>query len=599
MLDEVGLRAHLDDRVETRQRRAEAPPRARQGARGQPRACSSSTSRPRRSARSRVDLLFALVRDAAATGTRSSTSPTASPRCASSPTGSRSCATASCAAPSIVEEITDDELLALIVGRQLDSTFPPKHDATAEAATEPRAVRASPATASPTSRSTARRGEIVGVAGVVGNGQSALLRALAGLERFSGTVRVRGAEYDRGRCGASAYMPADRHREGLMMSLSVRENAAVSRAQAVHQRTVRQPSSASSGRSTTSSAARREDAVARGHRRVAVRRQPAEGRARPRAALRAVDPHRRRAHPGRRRRRARRDLPHPARGLRARRPRRRRLVGREGARGPVRPGDRDVARPRGRGARAATRSPRSGSSRRRSARRRRPQHERRATPTARRRGRQRLQPLHPRRLRAGGHPRGHGRARRLHLLAERPLPQRVQHHLDADAVQRARVHRPRSDDRAPDRRHRPVGRTARRLPGGRRLLLHQRRSRSASIILGFAPDARGGDHRRSRSTGADPVRQVHRRWPPRWRSTSPCRASASSSGATHRTASSTPTSPRDHDEGRPDPGRLHRARRRGVGLEVALRAHRWGCACAPSAPTRSRRAGSACASTAP
>ncbi|MEP7091776.1 MAG: ATP-binding cassette domain-containing protein, partial [Nocardioidaceae bacterium] len=72
-------------------------------------------------------------------------------------------------------------------------------------------------------------GDIVGIAGVVGNGQSELLRALAGLESFRGTVAVEGATVKgRGLLHRAAYMPADRHSEGLMMSLSVRENAAVS-----------------------------------------------------------------------------------------------------------------------------------------------------------------------------------------------------------------------------------------------------------------------------------------------------------------------------------------------------------------------------------
>ena len=41
---------------------------------------------------------------------------------------------------------------------------------------------------------TGRRGEIIGVSGVVGNGQSELLRALAGLASFEGDVLVGGHE---------------------------------------------------------------------------------------------------------------------------------------------------------------------------------------------------------------------------------------------------------------------------------------------------------------------------------------------------------------------------------------------------------------------
>ena len=71
--------------------------------------------------------------------------------------------------------------------------------------------------------------EIVGVSGIVGNGQSALLRALAGLESFDGNVQIGERSHStRELRRRAAYLPADRHREGLMMTLSVRENAAVS-----------------------------------------------------------------------------------------------------------------------------------------------------------------------------------------------------------------------------------------------------------------------------------------------------------------------------------------------------------------------------------
>jgi ribose transport system ATP-binding protein len=128
---------------------------------------------------------------------------------------------------SAVTEITDGELLALIVGRELNSTFPPKHLSVADAAVNFRlADFGGPGFIGVSAE--ARRGQIIGIAGVVGNGQSELLRALAGLESFDGTVEIEGRNFDGHRLlSRAAFMPADRHGEGLMMSLSVRENAAI------------------------------------------------------------------------------------------------------------------------------------------------------------------------------------------------------------------------------------------------------------------------------------------------------------------------------------------------------------------------------------
>ena len=75
-----------------------------------------------------------------------------------------------------------------------------------------------------------RPGEIVGVAGVEGNGQGALgdlLSSLLPLE--SGTVRVRDREVVPGRPGAMAragvaVVPADRHESGCVLAMTVAEN---------------------------------------------------------------------------------------------------------------------------------------------------------------------------------------------------------------------------------------------------------------------------------------------------------------------------------------------------------------------------------------
>jgi len=126
-----------------------------------------------------------------------------------------------------VEEISDDELLALIIGRTLGATFPPKHAPKGEE--RPLlTVEALSGQGFHDISFVARTGEIVGIAGVVGNGQAALLRTLAGLDPASGSVTVEGKELSRRALRKrAAYMPADRLTEGLMLGLNVRENAAL------------------------------------------------------------------------------------------------------------------------------------------------------------------------------------------------------------------------------------------------------------------------------------------------------------------------------------------------------------------------------------
>jgi ribose transport system ATP-binding protein len=128
---------------------------------------------------------------------------------------------------SAVKDISDADLLARIIGRTLETTFPPKH---APDAGEAPILRVEGLSGSGFERIslTAGKGEIVGVAGVAGNGQPALLRALAGREHASGSVNVAGKSLSRRKLlRSAAYMPADRLTEGLMVDLNVRENAAL------------------------------------------------------------------------------------------------------------------------------------------------------------------------------------------------------------------------------------------------------------------------------------------------------------------------------------------------------------------------------------
>ncbi len=82
---------------------------------------------------------------------------------------------------------------------------------------------------------TVRAGEIVGIAGVAGNGQDELVEALVGLRRVSaGAVRVAGRDVTRASVDARrdfgiAYVPADRQRFGLVLSYSVADNLVLTR----------------------------------------------------------------------------------------------------------------------------------------------------------------------------------------------------------------------------------------------------------------------------------------------------------------------------------------------------------------------------------
>ena len=78
-----------------------------------------------------------------------------------------------------------------------------------------------------------RRGEIVGLAGLVGAGRTELARCLAGADRWeSGEVLLRGRPF-RPRtprdaiASGVAYLPEDRKTQGLVLGLTVRENTAL------------------------------------------------------------------------------------------------------------------------------------------------------------------------------------------------------------------------------------------------------------------------------------------------------------------------------------------------------------------------------------
>jgi ABC-type uncharacterized transport system ATPase subunit len=78
-----------------------------------------------------------------------------------------------------------------------------------------------------------RAGEIVGIAGVDGNGQSELVEALTGLRRSeSGRIAVAGREHRHASArkmldSGVGHIPEDRHRRGLVLDFTIAENIAL------------------------------------------------------------------------------------------------------------------------------------------------------------------------------------------------------------------------------------------------------------------------------------------------------------------------------------------------------------------------------------
>lgn len=126
----------------------------------------------------------------------------------------------------LVADLSDNQLLDMIVGRKLDSTFPPKAQPMPGSANL--VVKGFGGQGFSDVSLEAKPGEIIGVAGVAGNGQTEFMRALAGLDPAHGEVRLGNRSLTHKQLiHHAAFMPADRLVEGVAKTFSVRENAAL------------------------------------------------------------------------------------------------------------------------------------------------------------------------------------------------------------------------------------------------------------------------------------------------------------------------------------------------------------------------------------
>ena len=137
---------------------------------------------------------------------------------------------------SAIGETSKDEIARGIIGGALPAALTRGPAAPGEIvlAVEALVARGQGFSAGPVSFAV-RRGEIVGIAGISGNGQSQLVEALVGLRKpVAGRVRlggrdVTGADVAGHRAAGLSYIPADRQKVGLALEARVAENAAIGR----------------------------------------------------------------------------------------------------------------------------------------------------------------------------------------------------------------------------------------------------------------------------------------------------------------------------------------------------------------------------------
>jgi ribose transport system ATP-binding protein len=120
------------------------------------------------------------------------------------------------------DDLSERDIVDLIVGRKLDAVFPDKladaHDVSPVLTVERLKGKGFDDLSL-----TVRPGEIVGFAGIEGNGQREALRSMAGLVRHSGKMAVAGKPVRGQTDDTIAYLTGDRHREGIFPRLTIRE----------------------------------------------------------------------------------------------------------------------------------------------------------------------------------------------------------------------------------------------------------------------------------------------------------------------------------------------------------------------------------------
>jgi ribose transport system ATP-binding protein len=135
-----------------------------------------------------------------------------------------------------IHDTTDDDLISTMVGRSPQTLFPEKgSNSVGETILEVRNLAAPPLLKE--ASFDLRRGEVLGIAGLMGSGRTPLLRTIFGLERpESGTVTINKKDSSGRRISPSmrlieglGYLSEDRKGDGLTLNQSIADNVTVTR----------------------------------------------------------------------------------------------------------------------------------------------------------------------------------------------------------------------------------------------------------------------------------------------------------------------------------------------------------------------------------
>lgn len=130
------------------------------------------------------------------------------------------------------EEISRENLVRLMVGRELSQFYPGRRHAADEVRFEVDGL-VTPAWPQHELSFSVRKGEVVGIAGLVGAGRSELLQVLFGVDRaVRGEIKLNGRRLelrspDDAIAAGIALVPEDRKQHGLVLEMSVQENVAL------------------------------------------------------------------------------------------------------------------------------------------------------------------------------------------------------------------------------------------------------------------------------------------------------------------------------------------------------------------------------------